>query len=300
MMFDYQVNQKTYEISGIKIGGIPGLSPTVMVGSMFYNGHTVVESAANGIFNKTEAESQLRKAEEISDMTGLPTMVDLIAENSQAAATYLDFMVDATDLPILLDIVSESAQIESLDYAYEQGMMKRIIFNSLNPHSKEDIYKKLKEVQCKNAILLLHSTRYILSSNKDALLQEMIPKAQESGISNILIDTVVIDIPTLGLAAKAIDHIKNKYGYPCGCGAHNALSSWKRLHEKYCTKAVTTVLGVINALPIAVGADFVFYGPIRNAESIYPSIAMIDAAYSQQLLEKRIRVDKNHPRYKIG
>jgi tetrahydromethanopterin S-methyltransferase subunit H len=299
-MFDYSVNQKTYEISGIKVGGIPGLAPTVMVGSMFYNGHTVVKNAAKGLFNKIEAEKQLRKAEETSDMTGLPTMVDLIAENSQAAANYLDFMVDITELPLLLDIVSESAQTESLDYINEQGMMDRIIFNSLNPHSKEAIYKKLKEVQCNNAILLLHSTKYILSSNKDALLQEMIPKAQEAGISNILVDTVVIDIPTLGLAVKSIDDIKNKYGYPCGCGAHNALSSWKRLHEKYCTRAVTTVLGVINALPIAIGADFVFYGPIRNAESIYPSIAMINAAYSQQLMEKRFRVDKNHPRYKIG
>lgn len=299
-MFDYTVNQKMYEISGIKIGGIPGLSPTVMVGSMFYNGHTVVENAAKGLFNETEAESQLRKAEEISDVTGLPTMIDLVAENFKAAANYLDFMVDTTELPILLDLVSKSAQIESLDYAYEQGLMKRIIFNSLNPHTGEDVYKKLKDVKCHNAILLLHSTRYMLSSNKDALLQEMVPKAEEAGITNIMIDTVVIDIPTLGLAAKTIDHIKNKYGYPCGCGAHNALSSWKRLREKYHTRAVTTVLGVVNAIPIAVGADFVFYGPIRNAESIYPSIAMINAAYSQLLMEKRIRIEKNHPRYRIG
>jgi tetrahydromethanopterin S-methyltransferase subunit H len=114
------------------------------------------------------------------------------------------------------------------------------------------------------------------------------------------VDTVVLDIPTLGLAVKAITRIKDRYGYPCGCGAHNAIHAWKNLSTKYTTNAVTTALGVINALPIAAGADFVLYGPMKNAEVVYPSIAMIDAAYSQLVMEQRIKLDKDHPRYKIG
>ncbi|MBA7686647.1 hypothetical protein ES703_95098 [subsurface metagenome] len=125
-------------------------------------------------------------------------------------------------------------------------------------------------------------------------------KASEAGIENILVDTVVLDIPTLGLASKAIHHIKDVYGYPCGCGAHNAIASWKRLREKYSINAVTTVIGVTNALPVAVGADFVFYGPIKHADAVYPSVAMIDAAYSQLVMEKRIRIERDHPRYMIG
>jgi tetrahydromethanopterin S-methyltransferase subunit H len=125
-------------------------------------------------------------------------------------------------------------------------------------------------------------------------------KAIQAGVEKILVDTVVIDIPTLGLAVNAINRIKNRYGYPSGCGAHNAISSWKNLRNKYSLSAVATVLGVVNALPIAAGADFVFYGPMRNAEAVYPSIAMIDVAYSQLVLERREKLDKDHPRYKIG
>jgi len=299
-VFDFSVKQKTYEISGVKIGGDPGLTPTVMVGSMFYNGHTVVENPAEGMFDRTEAESQLKKAEEMSDMTGLPTIVDLVAENAVAAGRYLDFMADVSALPIFLDVVSEGEMVTSIQYAHDQGMLDRIIVNSLNPHTGEEVYQKIKEVGCKSAVLLLHSTKHMLSSNKDPLLNELIPKASEAGIENILVDTVVLDIPTLGLAAKAIHHIKDAYGYPCGCGAHNAIASWKRLREKYSSSAVTTVIGVTSALPVAVGADFVFYGPIRNADAVYPSVAMIDAAYSQQVMEKKIRLEKSHPRYKIG
>lgn len=170
----------------------------------------------------------------------------------------------------------------------------------MNPHTGEQVYEKIREAKCKNAVLLLYGTRYLSSSNKNVLLEEMVPKVEEAKVENILVDTVVIDIPTLGLATKAIYRIKDKYGYPCGCGAHNAISSWKRLREKYCAKAVTTAIGVTNALPIAAGADFVFYGPIRNAETVYPSVAMIDAAYSQQMIEKGIRPSKDHPRYRIG
>lgn len=299
-MFEYSVKQKTYNICGVKIGGDPGLIPTVMVGSMFYNGHVIVENPAEGLFDEVRAESQLRRAEEMSDATGLPTMVDLVAENAVAAGRYLDFMVEVTEMPIFLDVVDEAAQVEALQYVSDQGMMDRIILNSLSPHSGERVYEKVKEVECRNAVLLLYSMQYILSSNKDALLKGMVARAEAAGVKNILVDTVVIDIPTLGLAANAIDRIKDMYGYPCGCGAHNAISSWKRLREKYCAKAVTTVIGVTSALPVAAGADFVFYGPMRNAEEVYPSIAMIDAAFSQLVMEKRVKLGKEHPRYRIG
>jgi tetrahydromethanopterin S-methyltransferase subunit H len=299
-VFKYSVKQKTYDIYGVKIGEDPGLVPTVMVGSMFYNGHMIVENPAEGLFDKVRAKSQLRRAEEMSDATGLPTMVDLVAENAVAAGRYLDFMVEVTEMPIFLDVVDEAAQVEALQYASDQGMMDRIVLNSLSPHSGERVYEKVKEVECRNAVLLLYSMQYILSSNKDALLKGMVAKAEAAGVKNILVDTVVIDTPTLGLAANAIDRIKDRYGYPCGCGAHNAVSSWKRLREKYCAKAVTTVIGVTSALPVAAGADFVFYGPMRNAEEVYPSIAMIDVAYSQLVMEKRVRLGKEHPRYRIG
>jgi len=299
-LFDFSVKQKSYEIGGTVIGGEPGLTPTVMVGSMFYKGDKTVENRTEGLFREDEAESVLRKAEEMSDSTGLPTMVDLIAENAAAAARYLGFVVDATDMPIFLDIVSEDGLMESLQYASDHGMMERIVLNSLNPHSGERLYEKVRETRCASAVLLLHSAKYILSSNKDALVETMVPKAEAAGIRNMLMDTAVIDIPSLGLATEAIHRIKDKYGYPCGCGAHNAVASWKRLKKKYSANAVTVAIGVVNALPVAVGADFVIYGPLKNAETIYPAVAMINAAYSQQMIERRIRPSKDHPRFRIG
>ena len=107
-MFDYSVKQKTYEIHGVKIGGEPGEVPTVMVGSMFYNRDKTVTDASKGVFDKAKSLEAIRGAEEMTEMVGLPSMIDLIAENCVAARTYLDFVVESTEMPIFLDVVSDA------------------------------------------------------------------------------------------------------------------------------------------------------------------------------------------------
>ena len=60
------------------------------------------------------------------------------------------------------------------------------------------------------------------------------------------------------------------------------------------------VKGVIDTMPTIIGADFVLFGPLKNAQMHYPAVAMIEAAYSQMMMEKGVRPDKKHPRYRIG
>lgn len=299
-MFEYAAEQKTYEIHGVKVGGQPGQNPTVMIGSMFYNKDRNVSNHAEGAFDKAKAENHIRKAETMTEKTGLPVMIDLVSENAEAAGKYIDFVVETTEMPIVLDVVSEGEQAKALRYTHEIGVIDRVVLNSLNPHTGDGLYEAIADTKLKSSILLTHSTRYVLSSDKAPLIDEMVPKAEAVGVENILVDTAVLDIPTLGITAKAINMIKDKYGYPCGCGAHNALSSWKRLREKYTKDAVTTVRGLTNAIPTVIGADYVLFGPLRNAESFFPGVAMVDAAYSQLMMEKRVRPDKSHPRFKIG
>ena len=299
-MFEFESKQKTYNIYGVTIGGLPGENPTVMIGSLFYSGQKIVKDEKEGIFDEKQAEMIIKDAEEQTDKTGLPSMIDLVAQTVKAAEKYLDFVAEKTEMPILLDCPSEEVCIEALQYAKDQGIMKRIVVNSLTPHTTEKLYQKLKEVNCESAVLLLYSTQALVSSDKRLVLEKLVSKAEAVGIKNILIDTVVLDIATLGLATKAIYQIKNLYGYPTGCGAHNAIATWKGLKKKFVKKAAIVSLGVANALPVALGADFVLYGPMENAKYIYPSIALIDAAYSQLLMERGKRVHRVHPRYRIG
>ncbi len=299
-LFEYAVEQKTFEIHGVKVGGEPGITPTVMIGSIFYKGHSIVRDPREGLFDMKRAEVLIKRVEEQTDMTGLPGMLDIVAENAVAAGRYMDFVAGVTEMPLVVDVPSEESQVEVLQYASDQGLLDRVVLNSLTPHSGSRVYEKIKEVGCSSAILLLYSTTTLLSSDKSGLLDVLLPKVEDAGVENILVDTVVIDVPSLGLALKAIHRVKDRYGYPSGCGAHNAISSWKRLEEKFSDKAVTSAVAVASSLPTALGADFVLYGPIEVAGDVFPAVALVDAAYSQLQIEKRVRPGRDHPRYRIG
>ncbi|MDH5439838.1 MAG: tetrahydromethanopterin S-methyltransferase subunit H [Candidatus Bathyarchaeota archaeon] len=300
-MLQFEKEQKVYDIAGVKVGGQPGENPTAMIGSIFYKGDKTVRDEKAGTFDRDRAEELIARLEEISDRTGLPAMLDVVCSDPQVAEKYLEFAANATRMPILIDAVSEEAGLKGIDCARELGIVERTIFNSLNPETKQQIYDKIKDIGLKSAIALTYSTRAIISSKERVkLLDILIPRAEAAGIRNILVDTVVMDIATLGLACKAIYETKKKFGYPAGCGAHNAVESWRALKKKKDKTLTLVCSSIVNGLPIAIGADFVLYGPINAAEYMFPAISLIDASYGQVLMEEGKRPSPNHPRFKIA
>jgi len=300
-MFKFKKEQMTFEIAGVKIGGDIGENPTVMIGSIFYKGDKTVKDEKNGNIDQEAAKNLIAKAEKMSERTGLPAMLDVICTNPVSAEKYLRFAAETTEMPLLIDAVSDEAAIKGLETAKDLGIIDRIILNSISPETKDPIYRKIKEVGLKSAIVLTYSVRAIISSEERVrLLEDLIPKVKEAGIQNILVDTVVVDISTLGLACKAIYEIKDQFGYPAGCGAHNAVSSWKALRKKKDPLLTAVSSTIVNSLPVAIGADFVLYGPIKDAEYMFPAVCLIDAAYGQISIEKGKRPSASHPRFKIS
>jgi tetrahydromethanopterin S-methyltransferase subunit H len=300
-MFKYNSKQLVYEIAGVKVGGEAGENPTVMIGSIFYKGDKTIKDDKTGAFDKERAQDIISRIEELRDRTGLSAMLDVVCTNVEVTPRYLEFVADATSLPLLIDAVSEEAAIEGMDHAEALGIVNRTVFNSVNPETKDGIYSKIKQVGIKAAILLTFSTMAIISSKeRTRLLAAMVPKAEAAGIEQILVDTVVLDISTLGLACKAIREVKDKFGFPAGCGAHNAISSWKALRRKKDKLLTLSCSSVANGLPVALGADFVLYGPADEAEYMFPAVSLIDAAYGQVLMEERKRPDLTHPKFRVA
>ena len=63
-LLEFNVPQKTFEIGNVRVGGQPGVRPTVLVGSMFYHGHNVILDEDRGEFNREAAEKAIRGQEE--------------------------------------------------------------------------------------------------------------------------------------------------------------------------------------------------------------------------------------------
>jgi tetrahydromethanopterin S-methyltransferase subunit H len=300
-MFRFSREQMVFEVAGVNIGGQPGENPTVMIGSIFYKGDKIVRNEKAGDFDRESAQSLIKRLEEISDRTGLPAMLDVVCSTPENARRYVEFAADATKMPILIDYVSDAAALSGMETAEEIGVINRVILNSINPETKSSVYNKAKEVGLEAAIALTYSARAVISyKERVKILESLIPRMEDAGIRKILVDTVVLDVATLGLACKAIFEVKERYGYPTGCGAHNAIASWKALKEKKDKTLLISCSSIANGLPVAIGADFILYGPVSDAEYMFPAISLINAAYAQILLEEGKKPPATHPRFKIS
>lgn len=272
-----------------------------MIGSIFHKGDLCILDEDTGELDRKLVEALIKRVEEQSDRTGLQAMLDIVCSIPGTVRDYLEICTNATEMPILLDAVSEEAAINGIEHAEEMGLLNRTIFNSLNPHTSNEVLEKIKDVGLRSAVVLTYSSKAVTSYvERVRLLETLIPKIAEAGVRNILVDTFVMDVPTLGLSCRAIYEVKDRYGYPAGCGAHNAVGSWKSLKKKRDQRLKLVCDSVVDSLPIATGADFVFYGPINGAKHMFTAVGIIDACYGQIQMEWGKRLNPSHPRFKMA
>jgi len=299
-MWKFEAKDRVFQIGRVRIGGKHGYAPTVLIGTMFYNKHYILKDEAKGEFDREEAEKLIKKQEEFSDKTGNPHMIDVVGSTPEALNRFLDFVAGATEAPLLLDGVSAGIRIAGLDYVKEHGLKDRIVYNSLLPDYKKEELEKIKEVGIKSSILLAFNTKEFTTQGRIKAVRELLPVASSVGIEQPMIDTVVIDIPSLGMACRAIYQLRSEFGLPVGAGAHNAVGTWKGLKKKMGMQAKDPSMATACAITVAAGANFILYGPIEFADYMFPTIAMVDAAYAQLAMEEGTMPDPKHPIFKIA
>ncbi len=298
-MFRFKAEQKSFEISGVKIGGEPGKVPTVLIGSIFYHRQKLLIDAKRGDFDKEEAERLIKLQEEFSDRTGNPCMLDVIGASVESIVKFLDFTADVTDVPLLLDGTTADVRVGGLRYAEEVGLLDKIVYNSIVPDCKQEEIRTIEEIGVQAAILLTFDMRELSTSGRKRTAKKLLEVAKKIGIKKPLIDTCVLDVPTLGMACRAIYLIKDELGLPAGCGPHNAISTWKGLKRKMGSQAIKPAIASASTMVASAGGDFIIYGPIEAAPYVFPTVAMVDAALGYYYLENKQTLDRGHPLFKI-
>ena len=298
-MFRFKAEQKVFEIGGVRIGGEPSKNPTVLIGSMFYHKQKLLIDERSGEFDKEEAEKLIKLQEEFSDRTGNPCMVDVIGASPKSIEKFLDFTASVTDVPLLLDGTTAEVRVAGLRYVEEVGLLDRVVYNSLVPNYKPDEIRVMKETGIDAAILLTLNMKDFTTLGRINTAKELLEVARYAGIKKPLIDTCVLDVPTLGMACRAVYALKDELGFPAGCGPHNAISTWKGLIRKMGKQAKRPAVASASSIAAMAGSDFIIYGPIETAPYVFPVVAMVDAALGYYYLENREMLDKSHPLYRI-
>jgi len=299
VMLEFKTEQKRFDIGGVEVGGLPGESPTVLVGTIFYSKQKIVKDERAGEFDREEAEKIINTQQEFSEKTGLPCMIDVVGATPQALRKSIDFVAEISNAPMLLDGISASVRIDALKHVEEVGLTDRVIYNTITPEYRDEELVALKNFGLESVILLTYTPRDLTSRGRIKAARDLIPKLREVGAEKILIDTCTLDIPSLGSSCGAIFDLKSELGYPTGCGAHNAVSTWRGLKGKMGLQARESCVASSAVMAVAFGADFVLYGPIEDAPYVFPSVALADSALAQLTIEKGRMPTVGHPIFKI-
>jgi tetrahydromethanopterin S-methyltransferase subunit H len=297
---EFNAEQQRFEIGGTKVGGQPGVRPAVLIGTAFYHGHKVSTNADQGEFDREAAERAIREQDEFAEKTGNPCMLDVVGPTPLAMQRHLEFAAGVTKAPLLIDGTTTDVRLAGLKYVSEAGLADRVVYNSVQPEVSDEELRAIQDAGVTSAIVLTYYLLDFTAKGRVESVRLLLPRLEQAGIRKLLVDTCFLDLATYGQAAQAIYDIKDEFGLPSGGGVHNAVATWKGLKKKMGEQARKPCVAAACASAVAIGADFVLYGPVEDAKYIFPAIAMIDTAYSQVIMERDGKPDPNHPRYRVG
>jgi tetrahydromethanopterin S-methyltransferase subunit H len=288
----FHSEQAEFTISGVKFGGQPGKRRTVMVGSLCYPRHSIVEDRLAGTCTPGSFERLLGAMSAASEETGTPGGVMLYAETAEAMDAYLRAAADLTTFPLFVDSPSAEVRLAGCRAAKAMGIEDRIVYNSLSAGATEEEISGLKDSGVKAAVLLAFNPKDIQTKGKIYLLEDgggllpsgLIDMAKGGGITMPLLDTAVMAADqNAGSSLRTIMVAKAKWGLPCGCALHNAIESYAPLTklEGDDRKIYRYVDVASTVMPMMAGADFVMYGPVEYSRRAFHAAGFADEMLRQ-------------------
>jgi len=252
-MFRFEKEQSVWDFNGTKIGGQPGEYPTVLAASIFYNKHEIVLDDKTGKIDKPKAEALWSRCQELSDLTGIPHFIQILAEYPEAFESYISWF-DSIDkkTAFLMDSSVPKALAHACKYVTDVGLAHRAIYNSINGSILPDNIEALKNSDVDAAIVLAFNPADPSVPGREKVLVEggvagqakgMIPIAEECGIKRPILDTAATPLGLgSGSAYREILACKAIHGYPTGGAYHNMTVAWTWLKRWKGTSKTPSVL----------------------------------------------------------
>ena len=252
-MFKFEKEQSVWDFNGTKLGGQPGEYPTVLAASIFYNKQEIVLDDKTGKIDKPKAEALWNRCQELSDLTGIPHMIQIMAEYGSAFESYISWF-DSIDhkTAFLLDSSAPQARMDTAKWVTEIGLAHRCIYNSINGSISDKEIEVLKNSDVDASIVLAFNPADPSVPGRQKVLIEggvagqkkgMIPISEDCGITRPILDTAATP---LGLGSggsyREILACKAIFGYPTGGAYHNMTVAWTWLKRWKGTSKTPSVL----------------------------------------------------------
>ncbi|HEY3313764.1 MAG TPA: tetrahydromethanopterin S-methyltransferase subunit H [Bacillota bacterium] len=262
----------------IKATEVPSGPPT-MVGSLFFRGQKLVWDNDKGLFDARAARALLRREEDVAKACGLPRVIDVIGDTAEALRRHLEFVAENCDDLMMLDSADRSARIQVVRQLKGSPLADRLIYNSIDERVSREELDVVQDSGLRRAVVLALGSTVIRPSERLKLLTGgaddsqggLIARLQSRGVDDVWVDAGVLDLPSIGWSALTLARAREMFRVRVGCAPCNAVYLWIR-DRRPPPKVLAAVTAAAFSLPLAWGADFVFYGSPANAPWVYPAV----------------------------
>jgi tetrahydromethanopterin S-methyltransferase subunit H len=213
-----------------------------LAASIFYNKHEVVLDDHTGKIDKAKAEALWNRCQVLSDTTGIPHFIQILAEFPEAFESYISWF-DSIDnkTAFLMDSSVPKALAHACKYVTDVGLAHRAIYNSINGSIAQENIDALKNSDVDAAIVLAFNPADPTVPGREKVLVQggvagqtkgMLEIAEECGIKRPILDTAATPLGLgSGSAYREILACKAIHGYPTGGAYHNMTVAWTWLRR---------------------------------------------------------------------
>ena len=266
-----------YEYGNIKLGRGNFKLPPVLIGTMFYQGQTIIERKDSEKFNVEKAKKRIDTHKELARKYKIPELIEISADTPKAMIKYLDFYLEYYEPPFVLGGTFD-ARVAGIEYLDERGIKPdNYIYNTISNLKNNKELEIIQKYHIDSIVILILGSENMTSTQRFNYITKknqpnnvsLIDGLKSLGANKIWIDGGVINLESLAHVLETQQLISSSLRYPVGTAPNLFLFQYSspRLNIKFHTRYRRASIMFIATW----FSNFIFYGAIEDAKESFTS-----------------------------
>lgn len=267
-----------YQYKNIKVGRGHFDLPPVLIGTIFYDGETIVDRDDPLQFNEQKAIKRIEKHKELGEKYDIPEMVEITASTPKAMRLYLEFYLDHYEPPFVLGGNFE-ARKAGVVYLKENGVPPSdYVYNAISNLKNKEEVNLIESHNIESVVILMLSSENMTSTQRYGYLTKktqpgnvsLLEGIKDLGVEKIWVDGGVMNLESLAHIIETQQLISESLKLPVGTAPGLFLFKYSspRLNKKYHTRyRRASIMSLTSWF-----SNFIFYGAIEDATESFSSV----------------------------
>jgi len=266
-----------YNYGNIKVGRGNFKLPPVLIGTIFYQGQTIIDRKDEETFNIEKAKKRINTQKELEKKYKIPGLIEISAVSPKAMIKYLEFYLEYYEPPFVLGGTFD-ARVAGIEYLNERGIPPdNYIYNTISNLKNKKELELIQKNKIDSAVILILGSENMTSTQRFNYITKSNPPNNVSlieglkklGVTKIWIDGGVINLESLAHIIETQQLVSSSLALPVGTASNLFLFQYSspRLNVKFHTRyRRASIMFIATCF-----SNFIFYGAIEDAKESFAS-----------------------------